>query len=87
MPNQIPPEVQNLMFTAASRTELLCYGHIVLTRTTMGRNFEAKIFKLCRTMIIIEHTGVPKGAKNVQSRPKPLRVGRSARPMFLFFLA
>ena len=35
---------------------MLC--HIVLIRTTMRRNFEVRIFKLCRTIIIVERTSV-----------------------------
>ena len=42
--------------TLESQTELLCYGHIVLTRTS--RNFEVRIFKLWRKIIIVERTGV-----------------------------
>ena len=46
------------LFTLASQTELLCYGHIVLTRTTTRRNFEVRIFKLCHTITVVERTGV-----------------------------
>ena len=46
------------LFTLESQTELLCYGHIVITRITMRRNFEVRIFKLCHTIIVVERTGV-----------------------------
>ena len=46
------------LFTLESQTESLCFGHIVLIRTTTRRNFEVRIFKLCRTIIVVERTGV-----------------------------
>ena len=59
------------LFTLASQTELLSYGHIVLSRTTTRRNFEARIFKLCRTITVVQCTGVQwvqKTYKVIQNR-------------------
>ena len=69
------------LFTLESQTELLCYGHIVLTRTTTRRNSEVRIFKLWRTIIIVERTGVQWVQKTYKVRQN--RKGRQVCIMLL----
>ena len=65
------------LFTLESQTESLCFGYIVLIRKTTRRNFEMRIFKLCRTIIVVERTGVQWVHKRTKYA-KIIRVGRSA---------
>ena len=53
------------LFMLASRAEL-CYSHIILTRTTTEPNFEVTIFKLCGTIIVVQHTGVQWAQKHTK---------------------
>ena len=43
----------------------------------MRSNFEVRIFKLCRTIIVVEHTGVQWVQKKRTKYTKIIRVGRS----------
>ena len=72
------------LFTLESQTELLCYGQIVLTRITLRRNFAGRIFKLCRTIIVVERTGVQWVQKTYKVRQN--RKGRQVWIMYIQLL-
>ena len=73
------------LFTLESQTESSCFGYIVLIRTTTRRNFEVRIFKLCRTIILVERTGVQWVQKTYKVRQN--RKGRQVWIPLIYSLA